>query len=118
MRTVYDYNKGMRKIIILILAVLMLPVMSQAQKWKRQRVEYSFGVGATNFLGDLGGRNQQGTDGLMDFEIKATRYAAGFGYRYQWDGRDQMGLPVTTGTYWALPGDSNATAPARIVLIR
>ena len=73
----------MRKIIILILAVLMMPIFSQAQKWKRQRVEYSFGVGATNFLGDLGGRNQKGTDGFMDFEIKATRYAAGFGYRYQ-----------------------------------
>ncbi|MGB0881667.1 MAG: hypothetical protein ACPGSO_01860 [Vicingaceae bacterium] len=73
----------MRKIITITLAILMLPVLSQAQKWKRQRVEYSFGVGATNFLGDLGGRNQQGTDGFMDFEIKATRYAAGFGYRYQ-----------------------------------
>jgi hypothetical protein len=73
----------MRKVILLILTILMLPVFTQAQKWKRQRVEYSFGVGATNFLGDLGGRNQQGTNGLMDFELKSTRYALGFGYRYQ-----------------------------------
>jgi hypothetical protein len=40
-------------------------------------------LGATNFLGDLGGRNQIGTDGIMDFEYKATRYAVGLGYRYQ-----------------------------------
>ena len=73
----------MRKILILILAILLLPIFSQAQKWKRQRVEYSFGLGATNFLGDLGGRNQQGTDFIMDFELKATRYAASLGYRYQ-----------------------------------
>ena len=73
----------MQKVFILILTILLLPVFSQAQKWKRQRVEYSFGLGATNFLGDLGGRNQQGTDFIMDFEIKATRYAASLGYRYQ-----------------------------------
>ena len=73
----------MQKVIILILTILMLPVFSQAQKWKRQRTEYSFGLGATNFLGDLGGRNQQGTDGFMDFEIQSTRYALGLGYKYQ-----------------------------------
>ncbi|MBL4669612.1 MAG: hypothetical protein JKY30_10165 [Flavobacteriales bacterium] len=77
----------MQKIIILLLAILPLPVFSQAQKWKRNRKEYSIGFGATNFLGDLGGRNQIGTDGFMDFEIKATRYAASLGYRYQL-GRD------------------------------
>ena len=77
----------MQKVFILILTILLLPIFSQAQKWKRQRVEYSFGLGATNFLGDLGGRNQQGTDFIMDFEIKATRYAASLGYRHQL-GRD------------------------------
>jgi len=73
----------MQRVVVLILAILMLPIFSHAQKWKRQRVEYSFGLGATNFLGDLGGRNQQGTDFIMDFEYKATRYAASLGYRYQ-----------------------------------
>ena len=74
----------MRNIIVLILTVVLLfPSLTYAQKWKRQRVEYSFGLGATNFLGDLGGRDQEGTNGLMDFEYKATRFAAGLGYRYQ-----------------------------------
>jgi hypothetical protein len=74
----------MRNIIVLILSAFMLfPSLTSAQKWKRQRVEYSFGVGASNFLGDLGGRDQVGTDGLMDFEYQATRYAVALGYRYQ-----------------------------------
>ncbi len=73
----------MQRIFILTLTILLLPIFSQAQKWKRQRVEYSFGLGATNFLGDLGGRDQIGTDFVADFEIKATRYAATLGYRYQ-----------------------------------
>lgn len=74
----------MRNIIIVLLTVVLLfPSLTHAQKWKRQRVEYSFGFGASNFLGDLGGRNQVGTDGIMDFEYKATRYAVALGYRYQ-----------------------------------
>jgi hypothetical protein len=77
----------MQKVVLLILALALLPVFSTAQKWKRQRVEYSFGLGASNFLGDLGGRDQIGTNFVQDFELKATRYAAGVGYRYQ-IGRD------------------------------
>src|SRR5665811_2399798 len=73
----------MRNFYILILTIILLPQLSNAQKWKRQRVEWSFGIGATNFLGDLGGRDQVGTNGIMDFEYKATRYALGLGYRYQ-----------------------------------
>lgn len=73
----------MRKLIIISMLALILPNLSTAQKWKRQRVEYSFGIGATNFLGDLGGRDQVGTNGIMDYEWKALRYAVGLGYRYQ-----------------------------------
>ncbi len=77
----------MQRVILLILALVLLPVFSHAQKWKRQRVEYCFGLGASNFLGDLGGRDQIGTNFVQDFELKATRYAAEIGYRYQL-GRD------------------------------
>jgi hypothetical protein len=76
----------MQKLILLLILVLS-PIFSQAQKWKRQRVEYSFGLGASNFLGDLGGRDQVGTNFVQDFELKATRYAVEVGYRYQ-IGRD------------------------------
>ena len=34
--------------------------------WKGQRKEFFFGVGATNFLGDLGGLNQIGKDYFAD----------------------------------------------------
>lgn len=77
----------MRKIFIILFTIILIPLFSHAQKWKRNRVEYSFGIGATNFLGDLGGANQVGTNGLRDFEIRATRMGAVLGYRYQL-GRD------------------------------
>ena len=77
----------MQRILIILITILLFPVLTQAQKWKRNRVEYSFGIGATNFLGDLGGANQVGTNGMKDLEIRATRMGAVLGYRYQL-GRD------------------------------
>lgn len=72
----------LRKITYLML-VALIPLISDAQRWKRFRKEYSFGIGASNFLGDLGGANQVGTNGLKDLEIALTRPAAIAAYRYQ-----------------------------------
>lgn len=104
----------MRNIYLLILtAVMLYPSITYSQKWKRQKVEYSFGFGVTGFLGDLGGRDQVGTDGIMDFEHRAMRYAATLGYRYQF-GRDWY---VKTNLLYAkVSGDDALTQePARHV---
>ncbi|MDP4267178.1 MAG: DUF6089 family protein [Bacteroidota bacterium] len=42
-------------------------------KWKNWRREIILGAGATNFLGELGGANQIGTNGIRDFDLYATR---------------------------------------------
>ncbi len=54
-----------------------------AQRWKRQRYEFSFGVGASNFLGELGGANQIGTHYFKDLEWSLTRFATSIGLRYK-----------------------------------
>ena len=42
------------------------------------------GVGATQFLGDLGGRNQIGTGySLADLDLPSTGYGGMIGYRYR-----------------------------------
>ena len=52
--------------------------------WKKQRHEIFLGFGATNFLGDLGGRNQIGTHySYADLNFVLTRPSATFGYRYR-----------------------------------
>jgi len=51
--------------------------------WKRQRHSVGFGIGFANFLGDLGGRNQIGTDFIYDLEWSETRPALHVNYRYQ-----------------------------------
>ena len=101
----------MQKLFTLIVIFSLLPMISSAQKWKRQRVEYIVGIGATNFLGDLGGADQLGSSGLRDLEFSATRYSFGFGYRYQLKKR----LSVKGNLYYLkVSGDDALTEePAR-----
>ena len=71
-----------------ILLLLVLPTCLLGQGifrgsyWKQYRKELVFGIGASNFLGELGGKDQIGTDFVQDLEIKATRFAVSAGYRY------------------------------------
>lgn len=52
--------------------------------WKKQRKEFIFGIGATNFLGDLGGLNRVGTDySFMDLEWVTTRPSGHIGFRFR-----------------------------------
>ena len=66
----------------LTVLLLLICSLSYSQRWKRERVELIGMLGATNFLGDLGGSNLEGTNGLRDFDLQSTRFAIGAGYRY------------------------------------
>ncbi len=76
-----------KHLLVYFLFLLLLPSVTEAQRvrarWKAYRYEWSFGIGASNFLGDLGGANQIGTHGLKDLEVTKTRpsFAAGFRYK-------------------------------------
>ena len=67
----------------ILLLLLIIPAIMNAQRWKRERFEFSFGVGASNFLGELGGANQIGTHYFKDFEWSMTHFAAAAGLRYK-----------------------------------
>ena len=52
--------------------------------WKHQRKELIFGIGASNFLGDLGGRNKVGKDfSPVDIDFIVTRPSGHFGIRHR-----------------------------------
>lgn len=75
----------MKKLILVILSLLfVIHVDAQySKRWKRYRYEFVAGVAATNFLGELGGADGQGTDFLKDFEFSMTRPAFNIGMRYK-----------------------------------
>ena len=76
-----------KQYLLVLLLILLLPSFSEAQRirarWKAYRFEWSGGIGASNFLGELGGANQVGTNGFKDLEFKATRPAVCVGLRYK-----------------------------------
>ena len=71
-------------ILLLILVTFVIQVDAQySNRWKRYRYELVMGIGATNFLGELGGADKEGTNFLRDFEFSMTRPAVNIGIRYK-----------------------------------
>jgi hypothetical protein len=75
----------MKRILLIGLLACLLPtlVSAQSQRWKRTRYELYGGLGATNFLGELGGSEESGAGALKDFEFSATRPLISLGMRYK-----------------------------------
>ena len=73
---------------ILILIVLLVWQESEAQfyknqgYWRKNRTQLIGGLGASNFLGELGGRNQIGSDFIWDLEMKQFKPALTIGIKY------------------------------------
>lgn len=53
----------------------------------KKYIEYIGGIGAANFLGEVGGADQLGTNYLKDLEFKATRPSVQLGYRFKFERR-------------------------------
>ncbi len=74
--------------------------------WKTHRQEIAVGLGVTNFLGELGGRDRIGSPFLWDLEFSQTKPALSFGYRYY---LAQLFSVRLNGTYGILAGNDNLT---------
>src|SRR5690554_863901 len=72
--------------------------------WKNQKHSFGFGIGAANFLGELGGRNQIGSRFIYDMEWSQTKPALQANYRYQFGQR----LFAKTQFAFALVGGNDA----------
>jgi opacity protein-like surface antigen len=72
---------GMIKKVVFLF--MFLPVVMMAQQWKKQKREIILGMGAANFLGDVGGADQIGTYFLKDIEFSQTKSHVQAGYRYR-----------------------------------
>lgn len=88
------------------LLVLMCSPRADAQRWKKARYEFHGGVGASNFLGELGGANQIGTNYFRDFEWGETQFGIALGLRYKLS--DYFAFN-THFTYGSVSGDDKLT---------
>jgi hypothetical protein len=78
--------------ISIVVITLFLSTLTLAQhtnfntqrNWSLNKKELVFGLGATQFTGDLGGRNNIGTDySLVDLDFPATGFGGMIGFRYR-----------------------------------
>lgn len=84
-------RKNMRNKLFIVLVLITIPTLLFSQRrtkykskrWKSYRYEFDMGIGGTNFLGDLGGANQIGTNYFKDLEFSMTRLAVSAGMRYR-----------------------------------
>ena len=89
-----------RFLIFLILLIVLFQDFCNAQSefWKKNRREFFFGAGATNFLGDLGGADQIGTNGIKDFNNASIRPGFIIGNKY----RISEALSIKTNLIYAI----------------
>jgi len=111
----------MRKFLLFTLLFCLIASIADAQLFERKvkkrrssfgkkkppyRYELIGSIGAANFLGDLGGADQVGTNGLKDLEMVLTRPALGASMRW----KVRQYVSVKGNFYWAvLRGDDNLT---------
>ncbi|MBL7951847.1 MAG: hypothetical protein JNM62_09005 [Flavobacteriales bacterium] len=93
--------------LVMLAAPLSAQYFRQSSYWKTQRQEVSLGFGISNFLGELGGRNQIGSPFVWDLELSQTRPAAHFDFRYYI--AQKMALRARA-TYGVLAGNDNLTS--------
>jgi hypothetical protein len=74
--------------------------------WKTHRNEWSLGLGISNFLGELGGRNQIGSPFIWDLELSQTKPAVSLSHRYYTFEKQSV---RTTLMYGVLAGNDNLT---------
>lgn len=70
-------------ILIFIIISSNLTFSQSSSRWKRMRYEVFYGLGSTNFLGELGGADREGTNFVRDLEISMTRPLFNLGVRYR-----------------------------------
>ncbi len=73
----------------MIITFLLIPLMGiHAQSWRINRYEGTFGIGTTNFFGDIGGAETVETAaGFKDIQLKYTRPSFALGARYKLNGK-------------------------------
>lgn len=109
----------MRKLLLFTLILCFIASAADAQRrrtkhrrstFNRKKPPYRYeligSIGATNFLGDLGGADQIGTNGLKDLELILTRPAASIGMRV----KVQQFITVKNNLYFGIVrGDDKLT---------
>lgn len=68
---------------LLIFFSLAISQIGYSQRWKKERFSLAYGLGAANFLGELGGADDVGSNFVRDLEFASTRPSTSILLRYR-----------------------------------
>jgi len=78
-------SRLIRYVFLFALLAFVLPTSAQFNNgsnfWKKYKTELYGTIGGTSFLGELGGRDEIGSDFINDFELSQTRWGVHLGVR-------------------------------------
>lgn len=96
----------MKKIAVLFLFFTLSLNMKSQWLW-----DYGFSLGASNYLGDIGGKEKTRRDFISDMKLAKTRWDAGIFVRYKWQPRLSLKMAFD---YIRIEGDDKlSTNPGR-----
>lgn len=99
----------MKHLLIFLFLFITLVGESFSQRWTRERHHLYLGLGGSGFMGELGGADQVGTQGMRDFDFAAVKPAGALGYRYML--MENLGLKANL-TFGYVSGDDKNTDEA------
>ncbi len=109
-RTSVHLLKRLLLALVVVCGMAEAPVQAQyfrnSNYWKTHRNELSFGFGISNFLGELGGRNQIGSPFIWDLELSQTKPAVSISHRYYIFEKQAIRTSIS---YGVLAGNDNLT---------
>ena len=74
----------MRRFVVITFLLLTVTFIANGQLWKARRLEYSAGLGTTQFYGDIGGfSNGKNILGIKDFTFRHTSIDVNTSLRYR-----------------------------------
>lgn len=97
----------MRKLFLSFITIFTFSVSAYSQ----YRIDYGFSVGASNYLGEMGGGINERRNGIADMKLNYARWTVGGFYRYRFSNRFAVKGALN---YIRLSGDDSKTLnPAR-----
>jgi len=94
------------KTILFLFCLFCFTLSSFSQNWRYYRNEIYLGLGASNFLGELGGADDIGSNFIKDLELSMTRPTVALGYRFYTSANTAL---KTSFYYGRLNGDDALT---------
>ncbi|NOQ24825.1 MAG: hypothetical protein GQ564_05630 [Bacteroidales bacterium] len=68
---------------ILLFCFLLVSSFVFSQNWKLSRYAYTYGIGISNYFGDIGGASEADASGFSDLDVAYSRPLLAVGYHYK-----------------------------------